>query len=179
MPDLSPCWLRARSRVFRLVPRLCQTRPDWSRPVGRDWSRPLRQAPKARPECPIPMPSRSVKPAGKPLLTCRCAAGADAPAQSAFCLGARIAKVPPGGDVIAADARSGESAGHFRSSGRRQALQANGSAMVTDAPGVPGQGRPQPGRPSRSACFPVPVAVAPTWPPWGALRRPRATRAGG
>src|SRR6185437_5552517 len=35
VPDLSPCWLRARSRVSRPVPYGCQIRSDWSRPVGR------------------------------------------------------------------------------------------------------------------------------------------------
>jgi hypothetical protein len=93
-----------------------QNRP--ARPVGAapgpldQWSRPSAQTPGVRPKSPIPMPSRSVKPAGNRPSYGRYTAGSDASDRETGMRG--TAACVPGWGPAAVSARSGKSAGSLR-----------------------------------------------------------------
>ncbi len=91
MSVLSPCLLRVCSRARTPQSGTCQKRPirrPGAAPGSLDqWSRPHTQGPRVHPESPIPIPSRSVQPAGKRHSQGGYVAGAGTRSTSAACQG--------------------------------------------------------------------------------------------
>jgi hypothetical protein len=78
---------RARTRQSGACQKTARPAPDAALGSLDQWSRPSTREPGARPESPIPMPSRSVQPAGNRHSHGGYVAGADAPSTPVACQG--------------------------------------------------------------------------------------------
>jgi len=109
------------------------------------WSRPSARAPGALQESPIPMPSRSVRPAGKRHSHGGYVAGADAPNRPDACQGCTGQWQCASGSWCRLPRRSKRLI-RWALSSVRASGEATGVRRDVDVPGKLGRGRPQPGR---------------------------------